>query len=120
MTDVDEPSYEAQYRRAAGQVIGQLRAEQGWSYREFAEHVGTSHTNLYAVERGEVTPGLDVLGRIARAVGLDLPGLLLLIVAEMSADERTRLLAATRHLSRQDLGFLGEFAEFLGERHDNG
>lgn len=121
MTAVSKrPGYEEQYRRAAGQVIGRLRAERGWSYREFAENAGTSHTNLYAAERGEATPGLDVLGRIAAAFGMDLVELLLLIIAEMSGGPRASLLAASARMSGQDLQFLADFADFLVQRRGPG
>lgn len=119
MTAVDEPSYEAQYRQATGKVIGRLRAERGWSYREFAERVGTSHTNLYAAERGEATPGLDVLGHIAQVAGLDLAGLLMLVVAEMSGEPRATLLTTTGQLPDRDLVFLSELAEFLLHRRSS-
>ncbi|MFW6075219.1 MAG: helix-turn-helix domain-containing protein [Chloroflexota bacterium] len=84
-------SYEAAYRHAAGRVLHRIRSERGWSYREFGEKAGTSHTNLYAIERGEATPGIDVLGRVAAAAGLDLATILHLIADEV--DETPGLIA---------------------------
>lgn len=67
-------------------MFGRLRAERGWSLRDFAERAGAAHTSLYAVERGEATPGIDMLGRVAGAVGIDLTGMLLLIVEELDPE----------------------------------
>ena len=86
MDERDAVGYEDHYRQAVGRVFGRLRAERGWSLRDFAERAGTAHTSIYAVERGEATPGIDVLGRVAATVGLDLTGILLLIVEELDLE----------------------------------
>jgi transcriptional regulator with XRE-family HTH domain len=77
-------SAEDRYRIAAGAVFQTLRNQQGWSLREFGERVGAAHTSLYAVERGETTPGIDVLDRVARAFGMDLQALLALIIDRLN------------------------------------
>jgi transcriptional regulator with XRE-family HTH domain len=84
-------SAEDWYRAAAGMVLRRLREAHGWSYREFGEKAGAAHTTLYVVERGEATPGIDLLERVAEAGGLTLTALLTLIVDEMHA---ARLLAS--------------------------
>ena len=89
MVTEQEISYEDQYRQAAGRVFRRLRAERGWSLREFGERAQTSHTSLYSVERGEGTPGIDVLGRVAAAFGLDLGSMLALIIDELDAEGDT-------------------------------
>jgi transcriptional regulator with XRE-family HTH domain len=73
------------YRAACGVVFKQLREGHGWTYRQFAEQAGTSHTGLYEVERGNSTPGIDLLARVAAACDLTLPALLALIVDELRA-----------------------------------
>jgi transcriptional regulator with XRE-family HTH domain len=84
---MNSPDYEDRYRRAAGEVFARLRGEQSWSLREFAERVGgVAHTSLYAVERGESTPSIDVLGRVAACFGMDLSGILLLIIDQLDPE----------------------------------
>lgn len=73
------------YRAACGVVFKQLREGHGWTYRQFAEQAGTSHTGLYEIERGNSTPGIDLLARVAAACELTLPALLALIVDELGA-----------------------------------
>jgi transcriptional regulator with XRE-family HTH domain len=80
-------SAEDRYRIAAGAVFQTLRKQQGWSLREFGERVGAAHTSLYAVEKGETTPGIDVLDRVARAFGMDLQALLSLIIDRLNDDQ---------------------------------
>ena len=77
-------SPEDRYRIAAGAVFETLRKQQGWSLREFGERVGAAHTSLYAVEKGETTPGIDVLNRVASAFGMDLQALLALIIDRLN------------------------------------
>lgn len=85
--DTNGPDFENRYRQATGRVFARLRAGQGWSLREFAERVGdVAHTSLYAVEKGESTPSIDVLGRVAAAFGLDLTGIMLLIIDELDPE----------------------------------
>lgn len=84
---MNSPDYEARYREAAGAVFAQLRSRENWSLREFAERVGgVAHTSLYAVERGESTPSIDVLGRVAACFGMDLSGILLLIIDNLDPE----------------------------------
>src|SRR5205823_6307401 len=78
-------SAEDWYRTAAGVVLRRLRERRGWSFRDFGEQVNAAHTTLYAIERGDATPGIEVLERIAEACALSLPALLALIVDEMRA-----------------------------------
>lgn len=114
--------YEDRYRQAAGRVFGRLRAERGWSLRDFAERAGTAHTSLYAVERGEATPGIDVLGRVAAAAGLDLTGILLLIVEELDPEPGGlgETLKALQSLSPAQQREVQRFIEFLQYRDRQG
>jgi transcriptional regulator with XRE-family HTH domain len=74
---------EDRYRAAAGAVFRRLREGRGWSLRDFGEQAGAAHTSLYAVERGETTPGIDVLDRVAAAFDMDLAALLSLIIDQL-------------------------------------
>lgn len=50
-------------------VLRNLRQEAGLSQREFASRAGTSQSTLSAYERGEKSPTLDTLERLASSVG---------------------------------------------------
>ncbi len=113
---MNSPDYEARYRRAAGAVFAELRSKENWSLREFAEQVGdVAHTSLYAVERGESTPSVDMLGRVAACFGMDLAGILLLIVDKLDPEpaglsnvfsQLQRMSAARRTEVEQFIAFL--------------
>jgi transcriptional regulator with XRE-family HTH domain len=77
-TDPDD-----QYRTAAGIVVGRIRRNHGWSLRDFASRVGVTHTSLYAIERAETAASIDTLARVGVVEGLDLPGMLSLVIDEM-------------------------------------
>lgn len=121
MSDVDS-RYEADYRRAAGTVFHRLREEHGWSLRAFGEQTATSHTTLFAVEQGRATPGIEVLGRVADAAGLDLPTLLLLIADELTPEPGSlaQLLARISALTASQRQELGSFLSFLQFRDAGG
>ncbi|MEI2618462.1 MAG: helix-turn-helix transcriptional regulator [Thermomicrobiales bacterium] len=81
-----EERAEARYRDAAGVVFRRLRADRGWSLREFGERVGIAHTSLYAVERNDAIPSVSTLAAVAEACDLTLPAILSLIIDELSRD----------------------------------
>jgi transcriptional regulator with XRE-family HTH domain len=113
---VNSLDVEQRYRDATGKVVGRLRAEQGWSLREFAERVGdVAHTSLYAIERGESTPSIGVLGRVAATFGLDLTGMLLLIIDELDPEPASlsTLLQRLRLLSPAEREEIAAFLDFL-------
>ncbi len=115
MTGNAQLSYEDQYRHAVGIVFRRLRADLGLSLRDFAERVGTSHTNLYAAEKGETTPGIDVIGGVATACGLNLTEILYEIVDQLADDpgsvsgmisDLNKMTARDRREARQFIDFL--------------
>ncbi len=117
--DMNSPDFEQRYREAAGKVFGRLRAGQGWSLREFAERVGdVAHTSLYAIERGESTPSVGVLGRVAATFGLDLTGMLLLIIDELDPEpvDLSSLFQRFRQLSQTQRAEIGAFIDFIEHR----
>ena len=113
---------EVRYRAAAGAVFRRLREERHWSLRDFGERVHAAHTTLYAVERGETTPGIDVLDRVAAAVELDLSALLSLIIDQLqnqqdrSGDTLPELVLALARLTDQQRAEAIRFIEFLSYR----
>lgn len=57
----------------AGAAIRRLRDERGFSVEELAETAGVSARQLYRIEGGEIAgPRLDLLEKIARALGVEL------------------------------------------------
>jgi transcriptional regulator with XRE-family HTH domain len=116
---MNNPDYEDRYRKAAGEVFGRLRNEQGWSLREFAERVGdVAHTSLYAVERGESTPSIDVLGRVAACFGMDLSGILLLIIDNLDPEpaQLSSLFNRYRKMTVGQQAEVGTFIDFIAYR----
>lgn len=113
---MNSPDYDQRYREAAGRVFARLRAEQGWSLREFADRVGdVAHTSLYAIERGESTPSMGILGRVAATFGLDLAGMLLLIIDEMDPEPASlsALFQRFRQLSESQRAEVANFIDYL-------
>ncbi len=54
-----------------GNKIKALRTEQGLSQRKFALMIDTYHAHIGQIERGQISPTVDLLCRIAD--GLDVP-----------------------------------------------
>lgn len=124
-TTANSRNAEGRYRIAAGAVFRALRNKQGWSLREFGERVGAAHTTLYAVERGETTPGIDVLDRVAAAFGMDLRSLLALIIDQLheqdgnSQDSLADLIFGLSRLSADQRAEALRYIEYLQYRTTN-
>lgn len=56
-------------RREAAAVVADMISASGMSLRECAQRLGTSASRLSTYARGSVTPGADMLWRIARVTG---------------------------------------------------
>jgi transcriptional regulator with XRE-family HTH domain len=111
---------EERYRASCGQVFARLRARHGWSLREFGEHANAAHTTLYAIERGEAVPGIDILDRVAAACGIDLPAIMRMIIDGLQRDPMatplTDLLLAIEPLTAAQRGELLSFIDYLRHR----
>lgn len=59
-------------RKAMGERIRELRTTQGWTHEQLAEIAGITPSNLRNIEAGKYSVGLDVLNRIAGALGAEL------------------------------------------------
>lgn len=66
--DVDE-DIDNNVRMVIGQRIAQLRKQQGISQTQLAEAAGTNQFHVSKIESGAVSPTIDVLARIAAALG---------------------------------------------------
>jgi transcriptional regulator with XRE-family HTH domain len=62
----------ANLHRAIGLEVQRLRHDSGLSLRALADPVGIHHSHLHRLERGEASPSLEVLQRIATGLGADL------------------------------------------------
>ena len=51
-----------------GQVIRQLRDERGWSQERLAEAANLNRSYLGEIERGDATPSLTTLDKLAQAL----------------------------------------------------
>lgn len=58
-------------RRVAERII-ELRAQRGWSQEELGARSGLTYKFIGEVERGQKSPSLDSLGRLAQGFGLDI------------------------------------------------
>ncbi|HYT73511.1 MAG TPA: helix-turn-helix transcriptional regulator [Vicinamibacterales bacterium] len=59
-------------RRAFGARIKAVRARRGFTQEELASRAGLHATYLSDLERGEQTPTVDVVNRLARGLGVTL------------------------------------------------
>jgi transcriptional regulator with XRE-family HTH domain len=58
-------------RLRAGRGIRALRKRRGWSQEALAERVQTTEKHVGQLERGQFNVGIDLLGRVADAFGVD-------------------------------------------------
>jgi len=87
----------------AGQTLRALREGRGLSQSELARRTGSPRTYLIALEQGKHEPSLDLLGRIATALGYPLREVLWALAGEPYADPAAPLAARVR-LRRERLG----------------
>jgi len=62
--------------RSLGRVVRVLREEKGLSQEDFAELTGHHRTYIGFLERGERSPNVETVQRIAQALGLNASDLL--------------------------------------------
>jgi transcriptional regulator with XRE-family HTH domain len=63
-------------RAALGSRVKGLREERGWSQAQLAERADLDLTYISGIERGRRNPGLNSLGRLAKALNVALGSLL--------------------------------------------
>ena len=59
-------------RKAMGESIRELRIAQGWTQEQLAEIAGITSSNLVRIEAGRYAVSLDILNKIAGALGAEL------------------------------------------------
>ena len=60
------------HREQIGQKIAQLRKEKGLTILELSEMTGLDNSNIGKIEKGKYNVGIDILGRIADALGVEI------------------------------------------------
>ena len=80
-----------------------MRRARQVSQAELARRTGSPRTYVIALEQGRHEPSLDLLGRLAAALGLELRDLLWQVAGEPYADPAAPLAARVR-LRREHLG----------------
>ena len=60
------------HRERIGQRIAQLRKEKGLSLRQLSEECGITYQNINKIENGKYNTGIDILGKIADALGAEI------------------------------------------------
>lgn len=59
-------------RKAMGENIRKLRTAQGWEQEQLAHIAGITTSNVRSVEAGKYAVNIDVLNKIAGALGAEL------------------------------------------------
>ena len=59
-------------RKAMGESIRKLRTAQGWEQEQLAQIAGITISNVRSVEAGKYAVNIDVLNKIAEALGAEL------------------------------------------------
>lgn len=59
------------HRQAIGKMIADARKAKGWSVRNLASRAGITVANLCNIENGRYSTGVDVLTRLADALGME-------------------------------------------------
>ena len=60
------------HREKIGQQIAQLRKEKGLTALQLSEMTGLDNSNIGKIERGRYNTGIDILGKIADALDVDI------------------------------------------------
>lgn len=60
------------HREQIGQRIAQLRKEKGLTILELSEMTGLDNSNIGKIEKGKYNVGIDILCRIADALGVSI------------------------------------------------
>jgi transcriptional regulator with XRE-family HTH domain len=53
-----------------GRTVRRLRERIGCSQERFADAIGVHRTHIGSIERGECSPGLEVIAQIAQGLGM--------------------------------------------------
>lgn len=99
-----------------GQALRNLRKERGLTLAEVAERTDSHVGNLSRIERGLARPSLDLLYRLAEALGFSITDIFSVAEHKQLDSEQVALNAIFISLLEQDRELLLEFAQLLQER----
>ncbi|XKH01255.1 helix-turn-helix domain-containing protein [Marinobacter nauticus] len=99
-----------------GQALKQLRKEQGLTLAELAEQTQSHVGNLSRIERGMARPSLDLLYRLAKALGFSITDIFSVAENRQLNAKQVALNAVFISLLEEDQQLLLEFAELLTKR----
>lgn len=68
----DNTLYIMNYREEIGSELQTLRVQKGLTVRELAEASGVHYSNIAKIENGKYNVSVDILGRVADALGYKL------------------------------------------------
>ncbi len=99
-----------------GQALKQLRKKQGLTLAELAEQTHSHVGNLSRIERGTARPSLDLLYRLAEALGFSITDIFSVAENRQLNARQVALNAVFISLLEEDQRLLLEFAELLTKR----
>ncbi|KPP96951.1 helix-turn-helix transcriptional regulator [Marinobacter sp. HL-58] len=99
-----------------GQALKQLRKKQGLTLAELAEQTHSHVGNLSRIERGLARPSLDLLYRLAGALGFSITDIFSVAENRQLNARQVALNAVFISLLEQDQQLLLDFAELLTKR----
>ncbi|WP_375194035.1 helix-turn-helix domain-containing protein [Marinobacter sp.] len=99
-----------------GQALKQLRKKQGLTLADLAEQTQSHVGNLSRIERGAARPSLDLLYRIAQALGFSITDVFSVAENRHLNPRQVALNAIFISLLEEDQLLLLEFAELLAKR----
>lgn len=79
-----------------GARVAKLRAERNWTLQQAAQDCGVSFSTLSKIERGELSPTVNTLSKLAKGMGLSL--------AQLLESEHPPYASARRSISRASDG----------------
>jgi transcriptional regulator with XRE-family HTH domain len=99
-----------------GQALKQLRKKKGLTLAELAEKTHSHVGNLSRIERGMARPSLDLLYRLAEALGFSITDIFSVAENRQLNAKQVALNAVFISLLEEDQQLLLEFAELLTKR----
>lgn len=99
-----------------GQALRNLRKERGLTLADVAERTDSHVGNLSRIERGLARPSLDLLYRLAEALGFSITDIFSVAEQKQLDSEQVALNAIFISLLEEDRELLLEFAQLLQER----
>lgn len=69
---VAEAQQRLQPKLDLGRQILDLRLAHGWTQKELAQRIGTKQANISRLENGQLNPSVDMLQKVADALGAEL------------------------------------------------